>query len=237
MIRRIYGQNQNISLDPQLLLCDSDVVWERDAIYNAVCLLEKNSDLVSMSGTRSIKEGVLNVFDGMEVGYSVKSRYSHAHHRTQVLESVEAELFYRPFQLSCHVLKDLPGYFTFVRFAAFRDIELRYFDQVDDVEHTKTRYHSLSYGNNSYLGNGEYRKYTLMPKLTIVVLSETFGASRMGYSPHVRAYHNSSNCWSDYFYTKRRYFLGRVSISECLLTYQLTPAFIARECDLCFGLA
>jgi hypothetical protein len=143
-------------------LCDSDVVWERDAIYNAVCLLEKNSDLVSMSGTRSIKEGILNVFDGMEVGLS-HICYLNTHGHSKVLESVEAELFYRPFQLSCHVLKDLPGYFTFVRFAAFRDIELRYFDQVDDVEHTKARYHSLSYGNNHYLGNGEYTTYTLIP--------------------------------------------------------------------------
>lgn len=74
---------------------------------------------------------------------------------------MEKELFYRPFQLSCHVLKDLPGYFTFIRFAAFRDVELRYFDQVDDVEHTNARYHSLSYGNNVYLANGMFFKLTV----------------------------------------------------------------------------
>ena len=79
---------------------------------------------------------------------------SNTHGRVKVLDSIEKELFCRPFQLSCHVLKDLPGYFSFIRFAAFRDIEIRYFDQVDDAEHTKARYHSLSYGNNVYLANG-----------------------------------------------------------------------------------
>ncbi len=73
-----------------------------------------------------------------------------------MLESMDTELLIRPSQERFQILRNLPGYFTFVRFAAFRDIELQYFDQVDGIEHIGARYQTLNYGCNVYLQSGEY---------------------------------------------------------------------------------
>ena len=62
------------------------------------------------------------------------------------------ELLEWPFQQRMETLHNTPGYMLFVRFAAFRDIELKYFANLESPMST-SKYHRIAYADHLHLQN------------------------------------------------------------------------------------
>lgn len=55
LIRRVYGSDPDISSDPILIFCDSDVGLDKNAIRNGSMKLYKDQRLVAVVGTKFIQ--------------------------------------------------------------------------------------------------------------------------------------------------------------------------------------
>lgn len=66
-MRRHFGQDPSISVDPIILFCDSDVILDRNAMHNAASVLSANEAYVSVSGSRSIRNTPFKLLESIEV--------------------------------------------------------------------------------------------------------------------------------------------------------------------------
>jgi uncharacterized protein YceK len=93
------------------------------AILNGSMKLYKDRRLVAIVGTKLITAGCSSSLEMIES-----------------MDCMEREIFDFPMQRKydcfygtiCALILDLPGQIIFIRFAAFRDIELRYFANLDE---------------------------------------------------------------------------------------------------------
>lgn len=182
LIRRVYGTDHDISSDPILIFCDSDIIFDENTLLNGSMKLYNDQRLVGVVGTKSVRpfNGVLGMIETMDC--------------------LEKELFEFPIQKMYDCFYDLPGQIILIRFAAFREVELRYFANVD-MRSSIATYNRTKFADHLLLQN---------------LIIENYGG-RLCYSPSVKVFCQSASCWADYIDDQRRHYLGLLATTVGLL--------------------